>query len=316
MTVERYIQGIKRKFLLRKINKDAFINEMYDLHLTLQDYADNLASTEIREIRITDRTVIFKSRPTSLHPGNLLFKLDLRDRQSSPLNAFNFDRYEGKDAPMIFKLSEGARVIFDVGANVGWYTMHMCARDLSATVHAFEPVTQIYNELSDNRALNSLKNANLNNFGLADSDGYRDFFFSEKITGAASMRNIIDLPNDNKMRFHVRSLDSYIAEKKISRIDFMKCDVEGAELLVLKGGLQSIREFKPKICAEILRKWSRKFGYCANDILLFLAECGYLCFKASGEKLVPVEEITDETVETNFFFLHGDKHLADINFLS
>lgn len=63
----------------------------------------------------------------------------------------------------------------------------------------------------------------------------------------------------------LRTLDDYTAETKI-RVDFIKCDVEGAELLVFKGAIDTIARDKPVIFSEILRKWSAKFNYNPNEI--------------------------------------------------
>ena len=92
------------------------------------------------------------------------------------------------------------------------------------------------------------------------------------------------------------------------RLDFIKCDVEGAEFMVLKGGKQTISEKKPVLFLELLRKWSKEFGYTPNDVIKFMREIGYECYCIRNKKLSKITEITEETVETNFVFLHKDKH--------
>ena len=90
--------------------------------------------------------------------------------------------------------------------------------------------------------------------------------------------------------------------------DFIKCDVEGAELFVFKGGQEVIERHKPIIFTEMLRKWSAPFGYHPNEIIELLTDCGYSCFTMDSQKLSKIVEMTDETLETNFFFLHDEKH--------
>ena len=84
--------------------------------------------------------------------------------------------------------------------------------------------------------------------------------------------------------------------------------MEGAELLVLQGGIASIERFKPLLFLELLRKWSKPFGYHPNDVISVLAEIGYRCYTFDAHTLVPVPRITDETVQTNFFFADPDRH--------
>ena len=79
-------------------------------------------------------------------------------------------------------------------------------------------------------------------------------------------------------------------------------------MLVFQGGLATLDECRPVIFAEMLRKWTAKFGYHPNQIISLLREIGYACF-ACGSK-VPVEfnTVDEQTAETNFLFLHREKH--------
>ena len=81
-------------------------------------------------------------------------------------------------------------------------------------------------------------------------------------------------------------MDTYTAD--LSRIDFLKCDVEGAELLVLQGALQTLRRWCPKILVELNSNWSQPFGYSPADTLAFLRSCGYRCFWLIGETWIPL----------------------------
>ena len=63
-------------------------------------------------------------------------------------------------------------------------------------------------------------------------------------------------------------------------VDFLKCDVEGAELKVFQGGLATITSDKPIVFSEILRKWSRKLGYNPNEIFSFFYDLQYRAFTA------------------------------------
>jgi hypothetical protein len=105
----------------------------------------------------------------------------------------------------------------------------------------------------------------------------------------------------------VRTLDSFTAETG-TRVDFIKCDVEGAELLVFQGGIETIRRDKPVVLSEILRKWSAKFNYDPNEIFALFREIGYQVYTAHGGKLVEFGLMDENTIPTNYFFLHPEKH--------
>jgi len=76
---------------------------------------------------------------------------------------------------------------------------------------------------------------------------------------------------------NVKTLDDFINKKKI-KIDFIKCDVEGAELFVFLGAKKVLLEHKPIIFCEMLRKWCKKFKYHPNEIILLFYKLGYKCF--------------------------------------
>ena len=106
----------------------------------------------------------------------------------------------------------------------------------------------------------------------------------------------------------------------MERIDFIKLDVEGAEIFALRGGLKSIEKHKPILFVEMLRKWAAKYGYHPNEIIGMLEQVGYICCFAceldSALRLTRLETMTDQTQETNFFFLHKEKHKAQIQRLA
>jgi hypothetical protein len=59
----------------------------------------------------------------------------------------------------------------------------------------------------------------------------------------------------------------------------------------------------------MLRKWAQRFNYHPNDLMAFLSSLGYECFVLREGELQPFLEMTEETVETNFFFMHPDRRL-------
>ena len=60
--------------------------------------------------------------------------------------------------------------------------------------------------------------------------------------------------------------------------------------------------------AELLRKWSKPFGYRPNDVLQYFALLGYVCFAIGATGVRRLEQVTDETGETNYAFIHVQAH--------
>ncbi|MFO0123965.1 MAG: FkbM family methyltransferase, partial [Inhella sp.] len=94
--------------------------------------------------------------------------------------------------------------------------------------------------------------------------------------------------------------------------DYIKVDVEGAELLVLQGGQATLAQHRPKVFAELLRKWSAPFGYHPNDVLTLMAGLGYGCWAVGPHGNRRLLEVTDDTSETNYAFLHHEAHADTI----
>ena len=79
------------------------------------------------------------------------------------------------------------------------------------------------------------------------------------------------------------TLDNYIQENNIVKLDFIKCDIEGAEFMALKGGSISLLKFRPMLLLEINSDWTKAFNYTPNEILRYLHEIGYNSFTIADQ---------------------------------
>jgi hypothetical protein len=134
------------------------------------------------------------------------------------------------------------------------------------------------------------------------------FYYDPGLSGSTSMRRLHEDRKKIKIKCKVKRLDDIKLRTK--RIDFIKCDIEGAEIFAIKGGLKTIDKYKPVLFLEMLRKWAGKFGYHPNDIIELLSEHGYVCCYAKGNKLKIIEKVTESTIPTNYYFLHKNKHYS------
>jgi hypothetical protein len=100
------------------------------------------------------------------------------------------------------------------------------------------------------------------------------------------------------------------------QVDFIKCDVEGAELFVFQGAIETLRDQKPVIFTEMLRKWAAKFNYHPNQIISLFTELGYQCYFSQENLLRKFSLMNDETEQTNFFFIHPERHKSLIQSLT
>jgi FkbM family methyltransferase len=186
-------------------------------------------------------------------------------------------------------------VVIDVGANLGYFTLLFS--DLVGTkgaVLAFEPVPTTRKLLQENIQANALySNVVVNSVACSDTVGTAEIAVPDDDFGQASMRShrmgswasVLSLKS-----FSVETikLDDYAAERRLSSVHFIKCDAEGAELLVLRGAAALLRQFHPLLSLEVAEYWTVDFGYSAANLADFLIACGYVEFLV-GEDLVDVE---------------------------
>jgi FkbM family methyltransferase len=300
------ISELKAQFREGKIEKPDFIKESYHLfHQHLFDYSASLAETDIKAISVDAKGVVFTVRSSGIkvrcQPG---------DHRSPPVETFNFADFEPAESKMMDKLFEGKATFFDIGANIGWHSLTLSSKYRHADFYCFEPIPATYQHLQDNIELNGLSNIHTYNLALSNTTSIQDYYFYTACSGNASAKDLTDRDDVEKVECHQIKLDELMTQQPLPEPEFIKCDVEGAELMVFQGALATLKQAKPIVMAEILRKWSAKYDYKPNEIFTLFDELGYAAFTTDGYTLKPFEEMTDETVETNFFFLHKTKHAS------
>jgi len=300
------ISRLKTRFHAGEIGKPDFIREALSLHRALFDYVDIVASTDVNDIRIDADGVSF-----SIGEDNIRLHCPPDEARVAPLEVMNFDRYEPEETAVMDLLAGDARVILDIGANIGWYTVRFAKRLPAARVHAFEPLPTSYAYLQRNVAANGVgARVSTYNHGLSSSTGVVEFFISPAGGTNASLKNVAGAGDAVPVTCFTMTLDQWATNHRVAP-DFIKCDVEGAEFLVFQGGAATLRAHGPVVFTELLRKWSKPFGYQPNDMIRWFAELGYRCWAVGGSGVRPIADVTDETPETNYAFLHGAKH-ADL----
>ena len=297
----------KNKFKNNEIDKWEFIDDMYDIHSSLFDYSEFLCDTNISRIEIIDNRVIM-----SFRDSNIKFICKKNDKRLAPLDVLNFNEYERAELDMQLALIDSDSIVFDIGGNFGWYAMNVAKSKPNSRVFTFEPIPSTFQSLNENIQLNKIENIESFNFGFSDKEGSFDFFYDPMLSVNASLANVSGNERTETVTCMVKELDNFINKENI-KVDFIKCDVEGAEFFVFKGGVNLIKRDLPIIFTEMLRKWTAKFNYHPNEIIGLFKDLGYSCFSLNEGKLELFDLVTEDTTETNFFFLHNEKHVAQIS---
>jgi FkbM family methyltransferase len=197
---------------------------------------------------------------------------------------------------------------------MGWCSLVIASQVNGCQIHAFEPIQKTYSFLTKNINLNQVTNVVAHPFGLSDKQKDLTFYFYPEGSGNASSANLSERTDTELVTCHVERLDDFVAVNKL-HVDFIKCDVEGAELFAFQGAMETLQRDKPIVFTEMLRKWAAKFNYHPNEIINLFSGMGYRCFVAQADKLVEFYSMNEDTAETNFFFLHSEKHIKKIDSL-
>lgn len=186
------------------------------------------------------------------------------------------------DKRLFLRLVRPGDVIFEVGANRGYYTClfsRLVGR--AGRVHAFEPVPETYSILREALAGEpTAANVDAHQCAVADREGNAPIFVPGMDDGQASLRrhaagSWAGAPQVRELTCSTITLDAYAGRQGIERIDLLKCDVEGAELLLLRGAVGVLARHRPALHLEVSRDWPRAFGYEVEELIAWLRGRGY-----------------------------------------
>ena len=214
----------------------------------------------------------------------VVYELDLREVIDSSLyysGTFEIDTEQAISS----RLRPGMTAI-DIGANVGYHTFRM-ARGVGpgGTVLALEPMSHARHRLERNLELNDF--ANIRVLPIAVSDANVDaaevsFVNSYRLDGRATTTT---------ETVRVATLDSLVEEAGLSRVDFIKLDVDGYEGKVLRGATRVLDAWSPTIVFEISPGAMAAVGDDAMDLVADLQRRGYRLLTETGEPLADIDAL-------------------------
>jgi FkbM family methyltransferase len=187
--------------------------------------------------------------------------------------------------------------VLDIGANVGAVTLALAkAVGPTGQVQAFEPGPPIFAKLQENLRLNPrLRTVEAHMVGMADSEGKLMWQESGSDPGNASI-HWVDARRP-ATTVEVTTLDAFADRRQLGPIHFIKIDVEGMELKVLKGGLESVRRYRPAIYFES-SMCDEEQRAAAREIEGLLGDVGYRLYKVGMRGAVVETRYPDLTFET------------------
>jgi FkbM family methyltransferase len=231
--------------------------------------------------------------------GDVLMELDL-SRLTDCL-AYCFGLGESEIGYIFSRVCGQNDIVLDVGANIGTTALFFAKQCVNGKVHAYEPSKSMIQVLKNNIERNNIQNIEVHPYALSDK--------------AETAWLKVETPN-NPGSAHLTAdaegspVDIYALDENpptTNRLDFVKIDVEGYEMKVLKGGQQLFRSHKPMIVLEINFYALERMQTAASDVYRLLTEWGYQLFILEKGKLVEFLPVLKTPIVFNLIAIHCEK---------
>ncbi|MFC1851874.1 FkbM family methyltransferase, partial [candidate division CSSED10-310 bacterium] len=219
----------------------------------------------------------------------------LADNDVMGMHVRTKDDFEREEQIFIQKFIRPGMTALDLGAHHGLYTL-LLSRLVGPTgrVIAFEPSPRERRKLKLHVILNRCTNVLVEPFALGDNDDKSELFLClGRETGCNSLRRPVVSDPVRKVMVKMTTLNCYFQKGMAEKVDFIKVDVEGAELPVFKSASILLKNSKPIILCELDDQRTEPWGYSSSAIYDFLFDSGYRWYSIVREgKLNPCPKKT------------------------
>ncbi len=188
------------------------------------------------------------------------------------------ETYEAENFEFLQKSCKPGAVIIDIGAHIGLFSIIAAqVTGKSGKVYAFEPAPSTYALLQKTVVINHEEQV-IETFqkAVGKANGKITFFVSDdKADNSNSLVNYKEDRSLHGIDVAVTTIDNFVMEKNISRLNFIKIDVEGAEFDTLQGAAETLKNLKPVCIVAIHPQPIAAKGDKLEDIYDFIVNCNY-----------------------------------------
>lgn len=224
----------------------------------------------------------------------------LKDDPGISAHILEHEVWEAPNTKIVKKTVKPGMTVIDIGANLGYYALLEAKRvGPTGRVYAIEPVERNYNVLLKNIELNRAKNIIPFEFAVGAEKGVKTMQLSKRSNHGAIFTTIPHsdlfyryrkICADGEAEVNVITLDDFVKEQGIDRVDLIRMDLEGYEVEAIKGMWETIERFKPMIFMELHYPAFADLRIYDN-FLLDILEKGYRVARLASEgKELPLRD--------------------------
>jgi FkbM family methyltransferase len=200
-------------------------------------------------------------------------RVDLRDH--SGFRLFRDGDYEVRETAVIRSLIPPGGVVLDIGANLGYYTTLFAT--IAGTVYAIEPTPNTLTLLRQNTR--TYRNVTVLPIAVSDYEGFADLYLSASNSGQNTLHGA-----GAAVHVPVTTVDTLCRQRRITSVDLIKMDIEGAETHALRGMHDTLRDNPhAPLILEFCRAHMRAAGSSLAAWLDVIGPASFTCITASGE---------------------------------
>lgn len=208
-----------------------------------------------------------------------------------------FHVHEPLTTKLILQSLKKGMICIDIGSNIGYYAiLESRVVGEEGKVIAIEPSPANFTYLKKNIDLQTISNIESYNIALSNNSGYINFLVDHKSNLSRVVENIETSSGGEIIKVPAETLDSFLQNKSIGRLDFLRMDVEGHEFEIFQGMHETIRKFKPLIIMEFHKSVLGKEK--AKKLLYEIKNDGYKLHyyvdRALDEPIMAKEEFIQE----------------------
>jgi len=214
---------------------------------------------------------------------------------------------------IFIRLIKKVNTFYDIGANIGYYSLIAAMENQNIKVVGFEPASGPLYYFRENVRINNFSNIKVEPKALSDKVGQIDFYeiknkkyryLEHNLAGESNAGSKTTGRNYVLNRVESTTLDNYVSTVVENKIDLIKMDTEGTENLILEKSVNVIREMKPIIICETI------FNTIEPELDKIMRSFGYEFYNFAANGLHKVETIIrkEDNGVGNCFFVHPEKY--------
>ena len=246
-----------------------------------------------QKLVVSPRRIFGKGDLLVVDRAGIRWELDLRE--GIDFSIYLLGVFEPGTAKTLSRLIKPGDVVFDIGANIGAHTLKMArAVGSSGKVFAIEPSDFAFAKLNRNFSLNPQLKPRVNTEQLFLAEKVSDSYPSQ-VYASWPLRGDVTVHSKHRGRLvstskaSIITLDDFVRQRDIKRVDLIKIDVDGAELPILEGGHATLSRYHPKLVMELAPYAHAEQNHSFGDLVELLRSTGYALQNADGGKPVPLD---------------------------